>query len=163
ASNPMRRARQLHREAASLAQDVEERARHLAAAAEGPDASLASILDEAAERAWRRGAPDAAAELLAVATRLTPTGDRDALLLRRIALGRLTNSAGDAPGAIDELRSVIAEAPPGAVRARALYHLMYVTRMSGSLPEAVAFGVQAADEAQDDPAFQAEVYELLSR
>src|SRR5262249_18846094 len=75
----------------------------------------------------------------------------------------LLNSTGDAHGAIDELRSVIAEAPPGAVRARALYHLMYVTRMSGSLQEAVAFGVRAAEEAQDDPAFQAEVYELLPR
>lgn len=162
-SIPTLRAKDLHRAAAALVDDAEERARHLAAAADGPEETLAATLADAAERAWRRGAPDAAADLLAAACRMTPPEHREALGSRRIALGRLTHSAGDAPGAIAELRSVIAEWPPGRVRALALYHLMYVTRLSGSLEEAVAYGQQAVLEAEDDPSLQAEIYELLSR
>ena len=49
------------------------------------------------------------------------------------------------------------------IRARARYHLMYVTRLSGALGRAVEHGVLAAREAADDPSLQAEVYEMLSR
>ncbi len=83
--------------------DLEERARHLATAADGPDPQVAVALEGAAEQAWRRGAPDAAADLLRLACRLTPPTDAEALALRRIAYGRLLHSAGDAPGAIAEL------------------------------------------------------------
>ena len=120
-------------------------------------------LEGAAEQAWRRGAPDAAARLQGMACRLTPPNDEEALALRRVAHGRLLHSAGDAPGAIEELRSVVGSLPPGVIRARALYHLMYVTRLSGALGIAVEYGLQAAQEATDDPTLQAEVYELLSR
>jgi DNA-binding CsgD family transcriptional regulator len=162
-SLPKVRKQELHRGAALLSDDLEERARHLAIAAEGPDAEVAVALEGAAEQAWRRGAPDAAAHLLRMACRLTPPADGEALALRRVALGRLLHAAGDAPGAIAELESLVAALPPGLIRARALYHLMYVTRLSGSLGRAIGRGVQAAKEAADDPSFQAEVYELLSR
>jgi DNA-binding CsgD family transcriptional regulator len=49
------------------------------------------------------------------------------------------------------------------LRATALFHLMYVVRLSGRLERAVEYGVQAAAEAEADPLFQAEVLELLSR
>jgi DNA-binding CsgD family transcriptional regulator len=162
-SIPAGRRRELHRAVALLADDIEERARHLAAATGGPDQQVALVVTGAAEQAWRRGAPDAAADLLRLACRLTPPGDTEALALRRTAYGRLLYSAGDGPGAVAELESVVADLPPGLVRARALYHLMYVTRLSGALGRAVAYGHQAAGEASDDPSFQAEVYELLSR
>ena len=70
-SIPPVRLRGLHRAVAMLSDDVEERARHLAAAAEGPDPEVAVALARA-EQAWYRGAPDAAAELLRLACRLTP-------------------------------------------------------------------------------------------
>jgi DNA-binding CsgD family transcriptional regulator len=124
---------------------------------------MAVALEGAAEQAWRRGAPDAAADLLRLACRLTPPAEADVLALRRVAFGRLLHSAGDAPGAIAELGSLVASLPPGLIRARALYHLMYVTRLSGSLGRAVDYGVQAAEEAAGDPSFQAEVFEILSR
>ena len=62
----------MHRALASAVTDVEERARHLALAAEGPDAAIASELDAAAEHAVARGAPTAAAELCELAAELTP-------------------------------------------------------------------------------------------
>jgi DNA-binding CsgD family transcriptional regulator len=162
-SIPPDRRKELHRAVALLSDDLEERARHLAAAAEHPDAEVAMAVEGAAEKAWRRGAPDAAARLLGIACRLTPPGDDETLAVRRIAHGRLLHSAGDAPGAIEELGSLVESLPPGVIRARALYHLMYVTRLSGALGRAVERGQQAAEEAADDPSLQAEVYELLSR
>jgi DNA-binding CsgD family transcriptional regulator/KaiC/GvpD/RAD55 family RecA-like ATPase len=162
-SIPVTRRRELHRAVAMLSDDLEERARHLAIAAEGPDPHVALALHGAAEQAWRRGAPDAAADLLRLACQLTPTAEAEALALRRIAYGRLLHSAGDAPAAIAELESLAKTLPPGLIRARALYHLMYVLRLSGVLGRAVDHGVQAAAEAAGDPLFQAEVYQLLSR
>ena len=162
-SIPTARRRGLHRAVAMLSDDLEERARHLARAAEGPDPDVAVALAVAAEEAWRRGAPDAAADLLRLACRLTPPAETTVLALRRIAFGRLLHGAGDAPGAIAELESLVSELPPGLIRARALYHLMYVRRLSGSLGRAIDHGIQAAAEAATDPSFQAEVYEMLSR
>ena len=160
---PAPRRRELHRAVAMLSDDLEERARHLATAADGPDAHVALALEGAAEQAWRRGAPDAAADLLRLACRLTPATDAEALALRRVAYGRLLHSAGDSPAAVVELGSLVASLPPGVLRARALYHLMYVTRVSDSLGRALPLGIQAADESAADPSFQAEVYEMLSR
>ncbi len=162
-SIPAERRRGLHRALAMLTDDLEERARHLATGAVGPDPQVAVALEGAAERAFRRGAPDAAADLLGLACRLTDAADGEALALRRIAFGRLLHNAGDAPGAVDELGALVESLPPGLLRARALYHLMYVTRLSGSLGRAVEYGVQAATEAAEDPSFQAEIFELLSR
>jgi DNA-binding CsgD family transcriptional regulator len=162
-SIPADRRRQLHRAVAMLSDDLEERARHLATAAVGPDPQVAVALEGAAEQAWRRGAPDAAADLLRQACRLTAAADAESLALRRVAFGRLLHSAGDAPGALAELEALTESLPAGLIRARAMYHLMYVTRLSGSLGRAVEYGVRAAAEAAEDPSFQAEVFELLSR
>jgi DNA-binding NarL/FixJ family response regulator len=162
-SIPVDRKRELHRAVAVLTDDLEERARHLATAATGPDPHVAVALEGAAEQAWRRGAPDAAADLLRMACSMTPSTDSEALAVRRVAFGRLLHSAGDAPGAIAELEALAAKLPHGLIRARALYHLMYVTRLSGMLGRAVEYGIQAAEESAADPSFQAEVYEMLSR
>jgi DNA-binding NarL/FixJ family response regulator len=162
-SIPAWRRRELHRAMAMLSDNLEERARHLATAVEGPDAQVAVALEGAAEQAWRRGAPDAAAELMRLACRLTPPTDTEAVALRRIAHGRLLHTAGDAPAAVAELEAVAASLPPGMLRATALFHLMYVARLSGSLERAVEHGREAAREAESDPLFRAEVLELLSR
>ncbi len=159
---PGRRA-ELHAVAAELTEDPVERGHHLAAAARGPDAGVARALEEAAEQAWWRGAPDTASDLMRQACRLTPQGDLEAMTLRRIALGRLLHTAGNAPGGIAELDSVATGLEPGPLRALALYHLMYVARVSGSLERAIEHGTQAALDAADAPQLQAEIYELLSR
>jgi AAA ATPase-like protein len=85
-----------------------------------------------------------------------PTARTLAFALRRLAgvgvrVALVRSGAGDAPAAIAELESLVATLPPGLLRARALYHLMYVTRLSGSLGRAVDHGVRAAEEAAGDP------------
>ena len=69
---PLSKRRAVHQALAGAVTDPEERARHLALAAEGPDADTASELDSAAELAAARGATAAAAELCELAADLTP-------------------------------------------------------------------------------------------
>jgi len=57
--------RDAHRSVAAELVDAEERARHLALGSVRPDRAVAAELDAAAELACSRGAPDAAADLLA--------------------------------------------------------------------------------------------------
>ncbi|HEX6674229.1 MAG TPA: ATP-binding protein, partial [Actinomycetes bacterium] len=63
AAAPRERRRAAHRELAARVTEVEERARQLALAADGPDEEVAGLLDRAATAARSRGAPEAAAEL----------------------------------------------------------------------------------------------------
>ena len=74
----------IQRRAAEIADDDEERGRHLALAASEPDPAVAEVLDAAASRAAGRGAPEAAAELALHALRLTPR-DGDGRLQRGLA------------------------------------------------------------------------------
>lgn len=67
-----RARRAVHAELAEAVEDVEERARHLALAATGPDERVAELLDAAAALARSRGAPDAAGELQERAATMTP-------------------------------------------------------------------------------------------
>jgi hypothetical protein len=60
---PPGRKRTLHQRLAAAADGIEERARHLAAAALSPDESVATSLEQAADLARRRGAPGAAARM----------------------------------------------------------------------------------------------------
>ena len=69
------RRRELHRRAAELVSDTEQRARHLALGSASPDGQIAKQLDDAAAVASWRGAPQAAAELAELAAHLTPTDD----------------------------------------------------------------------------------------
>ena len=71
----------VHRRLSEVMDDGEERARHLALAADGPDEAAASALEEAAGRARARGSTAGAAELCELAERLTPP-DRVADVLR---------------------------------------------------------------------------------
>jgi DNA-binding CsgD family transcriptional regulator len=117
---PDRRA--LHGRLAAILVDPEERARHLALAADGPDAGVAAALEEAARFAAARGATAAAAELAALAVRSTPATDVDVLRRRRIAAAELHLRAGDLSAARNLLEAALAGAT-GADRARVLFRL----------------------------------------
>jgi DNA-binding CsgD family transcriptional regulator len=119
---PVWKRRAVHRALAGVVSDVEEQARHLALAAEGPDAVVASYLEAAAEQAASRGAPNAAAELYDLAAELTP--DDPALMRqRRFWSARCHRLAGDELQAAEALEQLLAEVPHGVERADLLFEL----------------------------------------
>jgi DNA-binding NarL/FixJ family response regulator len=123
AAMPLHRRRALHRRLAELEVDLEERARHLAIAATGPDEAIAAALDAAAAHAHARGAALVAAELAERAVALTPLNAIDRVNKRRIVAAEHFLSAGDAKMARALLGDAIAASAPGPVRAEALSRL----------------------------------------
>ncbi len=122
-SMPLHRRRALHRRLADLAIDPEERSRHLAIAATGPDEEIAAALAAAAAAARARGAAQAAAELADRAVALTPPDAVVTLNRRRIAAAGRWLYAGDASRARSLLEEAIESAEPGPMRADALARL----------------------------------------
>ena len=74
--SPPAERRDLHARLAGIVEDLEERARHLAEATDGPDEDVASALEAAGANVVARGAPDAAARLAKQAVFLTPPDRR---------------------------------------------------------------------------------------
>jgi ATP/maltotriose-dependent transcriptional regulator MalT len=114
--------RAVHRALADAVPDLEERARHLALAAEGPDPAIASELDAAAEQAAARGATAAAAELSELAAELTPD-DPATVRARHLQAANLHHLAGNSERTVTLLEHVLVDAPPGLQRADALFGL----------------------------------------
>ena len=103
--------RRLHGRLAELVLDIEERASHLALSTTGPDADVAEALEEAAQHARARGAPDAAAGLGELARQLTPLEDEEGLRRRSMDAAEYHFDAGDAPRAIALLEEAAASSP----------------------------------------------------
>lgn len=156
--------RTLHGRLARLPLDPEERARHLALSRVGQSAEVAAVLDHAAERAKARGAPEAAAELLELATQLTPAADKELRLQRldRSAMAHFV--AGDSTKAVSLWREIAQAAPPGVLRARAMWRVAEFG--SSSLPggfESVPIVLESViDEATPDPSLQADIEASLA-
>ncbi|MFL5796712.1 MAG: AAA family ATPase [Actinomycetota bacterium] len=145
--------RRMHARLATVVDDLEGRARHLALAADGPDESVAGTLDEAASLARRRGASDAAAELGELAVSLTPPADLGRRARRELALARHRFSAGSVPGARDAASRAVDLLPPGPGRVDAL--LLLGRLEAQAMGEVVSGGrrlQQALEEAGDDRA-----------
>ena len=85
----------VHRRLSAVVEDEEQRARHLALAADGPDAAAAASLEQAATDARARGAAIAGAELFTLAERLTPPHDGEDLRRRRRSAAECHLVAGD--------------------------------------------------------------------
>jgi len=113
----------VHRRFAEVVDDPEERARHLALAADGPDDEAAAVLEHAARAAAARGSPIAAAELCELADRLTPGGKDVDTRRRRMATADYRLLAGDYEQVAGLLHSVVSTAPSGLERAAALLGL----------------------------------------
>jgi class 3 adenylate cyclase len=118
--SPVARRREIHRLLANVVDDDEQRAHHLALGTEAPDRRTAVAIEQAAARAARRGAPEAAAQLLEHAARLTPADALKAKRSRTIAAAQHHRAAGDLGRARSLLSAVLAEVPEGPLRARAL-------------------------------------------
>jgi DNA-binding CsgD family transcriptional regulator len=130
-SLPEAARRGLHHRLAQRAAGLEERARHLALAAAGPDEATAAELDGAAAAASARGAADVAVELKELACRLTPADDQSARLRRSIELAERRYFAGDPSGARRELERWLGTLPPGDDRARVLLELGSIRSVQG--------------------------------
>jgi DNA-binding CsgD family transcriptional regulator/Tfp pilus assembly protein PilF len=154
--------RELHTRAGMLVADPEERARHLALAATGPDEAVARALEDAARRAESRGAPPAAAELYELAVRLTPPGQRRDVLRRTMEAGFCTFQSGDGRRARMMLDGVVAELEPGPARARALISLARVRSYDDDLRAAESLFRQALEEAGGDDELLAAAGENLA-
>ena len=120
---PVWKRRELHRALATAVPDVEERARHLALAAEGPDAAAAAELDRAAEHAAGRDATAAAAELCELAAGLTHD-DPPALRRRTLRAAHYHRLAGELNGAAAMLQDLLPQVPSGVERADVLLELL---------------------------------------
>ena len=145
---PAARLREAHRAVADLARDPEERARHLALAAPGPDAGVVRELQAAARHARVRGSPDSAAELTRLALRLLPP-DAPARLELQLELAEQLHLASDFPAAralLEELRTTL---QPGDLRARALLTLVEIDYWRSGESAATALAEEALADALD--------------
>jgi DNA-binding CsgD family transcriptional regulator len=144
------RRRTLHRRLASVVVEPEERARHLALAADRPDARVAAAVERAAARARARAAPDAAAELLERALALTPPSNLGARRRRALAAAEDYFYAGDRGRARSLLEELIGELPASRLRADALRLLGELRLYDDSWPVAVPLFEEALALAGQD-------------
>ena len=156
---PARRA--VHRRLAELVSEPEERARHLALAAEGPNAEVAAALDEAAQAARARGAPATAGELCEAAIRLTPSNEREEAARRHVEAARSRFAAGDSDRARELLERALEQLGPGDERARALLLLAQILHECAEPQAPVAACERALLEPIDDPGLRIEAYAAL--
>ena len=156
-SVPAARRRELHRRAAELVADPEERARQLALASVGPDPEVAGQLDEGAASAAVRGAFEAAADLAELASRLTPADDVDDAARRLLAAARSQFDAGD-PDRADELaRRLLTDAPAGVLCARALWLRSDIAARRSDFAEAGGLAAAALELTGDDRELRAAI------
>ncbi len=159
AAPPWRR-RAAHRLLAETVEDEEERARHLALAAQQPDADVASALDAAAGAATLRGAPAVAAELSELAAELTPGDEPARRRSRLLAAAEAHRVAGDRARAAAILDRLLPDVRPGPERADVLFALARGRR--ADLPTLAGWCAEALREAGDDHARAAEILVFLS-
>ena len=125
ASAPRRRA--LHRRLAAASSPAgEEHAHHLALGAEAPDTEIAALLEQAADKAGRRGAPEVSATLLEHAVRLTPADALNPLRSRQVTAAERQFDSGDTGRTRTALEALLPSLPAGSIRARALLQLAKV-------------------------------------
>jgi DNA-binding CsgD family transcriptional regulator len=142
-----------HRQLAATVVDPIDRARHLALAAEGPDEATATLIEAAAVVARARGAAATAAELAEHAAGLTPPRALDDKLRRRTIAARAHLEAGEVRRARETAEAILADAPGGSAKARALVLSAELEHPKRS----VELLRQAIPEVRDDPALEATI------
>jgi DNA-binding CsgD family transcriptional regulator len=161
ATDPAAR-RALHVAIAERVREPEERARHLALAATGPDEAVAGALEDAARRAEARGAPAAAADLLERAVRLTPPGHAAERRRRVFDAAFSVFQSGDSRRAREMLEGLVQASERGPARARTLLRLALVRGYDDDLRAAEALMRQAIAEAEGDHELMAEAHNQLA-
>jgi len=127
------------------AADGDRRAWHLSEAVWGPDAGVADLLATAADSAFSRSGYAVASTAYHRAAALTPgSGDRCARLLRAAEAAWAAGEPGRVLSLLDEL---LGQGPDARVTADALELRAVVAARTGSLREALAMLLAAADRA----------------
>jgi DNA-binding CsgD family transcriptional regulator len=147
------RRRAIHRRLADAPLAPEERARHLALAADGPDPEAAAALAAAARAAAARGAPAAAAELAELAAGLSAAPEERAERLLAAAAHHASAGAVDrGRRLLEPLREAL---DAGPLRARVLLQLAHP---NDDADAALALCAQALAEAEADARVLAEAH-----
>jgi DNA-binding CsgD family transcriptional regulator len=154
--SPPETRRRAHGVLAEVATEPEERVRHLAHAADGADEDVARQLEDAAQRARSRGAPDAAAELAELSLLVTPDDEIEACTRRTSNAGRYAFESGSV-GRAEELLQKAAASARGPMRAEALLYLSRVHYHRRDTASAAALAEEALAEAEEDPSLQASI------
>jgi DNA-binding CsgD family transcriptional regulator len=149
--------RELHGCLAAVVDDIEQRARHLALATDGPDAEVAAALEAAAEAAAARGGWAAAAELYELASARTPRGAPEGSR-RQLRASGIWDEVGDDFRALRLVEPLAAELTPGPERARALMQLSHL-RSDFDFAEGVKLGEEALLQPGLDDALSAEIHD----
>jgi ATP/maltotriose-dependent transcriptional regulator MalT len=157
----LEKRRVLHLRLADVAREPEEQARHLALAAAGPDAAVAQLLEEAAEHARLRGAPDAAGELMELSLQLTP--DDGEVPHRTAKLAGFLNAAGDVPRSEAVLKEAIPRMPRGPARAEAILLYGVIVSEPADHARSIEWCLEALPEAAGDPQLEARVHVYLAQ
>jgi DNA-binding CsgD family transcriptional regulator len=154
--------RAMHALLANTLEQTEERARHLALAAAGPDEQVAAELTRAAEAVAGRGAPEAAADLAHQAWRLTPPELAEQHAARAVTAGWYMWQSGDAARARELLEGAAVSAPPGRVRATALDRLIRLNTQTGDRRKVRAACEEALEELGAELELRAAIQEALA-
>ena len=149
-ATPPGRQREIHGRLADVVGDREERARHLALAADGPDEAVAAALEAAAWDARARGAPGTTSELAGLALRRTPPERVDDARRRALLEAEHALIDGDAARARRLNEALLATAAPGRPRAEVLTLQAIIDLQAYDLRGAVDVLREALDEADDD-------------
>ena len=157
------RRREAHRKLSLIAPHAEERARHRALSAEGPDEEAAAALAEAARAAAARGAPGAAAELAELAVARTTVELAPARRRRRLDAAEYLFRAGDTTRARHGLEALAQDMPSGPERAETLLVLARVLLHDAGDLVAVPVLEEALAEASADRVLQARIHISLAR
>ncbi|WP_165960239.1 AAA family ATPase [Actinocrispum wychmicini] len=152
----------LHRRLATIVSDPEQRARHMAIAAEPPDAEVAGVLDDGATAARTRGATGAAAELAELAVEFTPASALVDLGRRRVAAAEVLYALGERERALQYIDEKDMAGMPPDLRRQNLPFLVEVIYWSRG-PEAAQDMIRRAiAEAGDDTHLRAVAFAMAS-
>jgi len=147
--------REVHRRLGAAAEDIEERAWHVALGADRPSEEIAGMLDEAARHAAARGAPEDAAASQEQAVRLTPAAQSGSTHARTVRAADYHFRAGDIARSRELIQSSLASCPPGPARASLLLRLATIHYHQNGWPLAEQTFRLAAQNASEDQALRA--------
>jgi DNA-binding CsgD family transcriptional regulator len=162
AEMPLAERRQVHQRLTAAAEDIEDRAWHLALGADRPSQTIAGILDDAARQASSRGAPQEGAALSEQAVRLTPAAWPEAARERRVKAADYHFRAGSMARSRELIQSALAACPAGPPRASLLARLATLHCHLSGWPLAEQTFRQAIEEAPGDAALCAHAEQELA-